>query len=69
MTKNTNNIIYEVEGSLALITINRPERKNALDSETLEMLNRAMDFAEEDNEIKISLKNLQKAKSGRRFLI
>ena len=39
MTKNTNNIIYEVEGSLALITINRPERKNALDSETLEMLN------------------------------
>ena len=46
MTKNTNNIIYEVEGSLALITINRPERKNALDSETLKMLNRAMDFAE-----------------------
>ena len=52
MTKNTNNIIYEVEGSLALITINRPERKNALDSETLEMLNKAMDSAEKDNEIK-----------------
>ncbi len=51
MTKNTN-IIYEVEDSLALITINRPERKNALDGETLEMLNRAMDLAEEDNEIK-----------------
>ncbi len=42
------NIIYEVEDSIAIITINRPERKNALDSQTLEILNKTMDIAERD---------------------
>ena len=51
MNKNPK-ITYEVEDSVAIITINRPERKNALDGETLEMLNTAMDLAEEDLNIK-----------------
>ncbi len=45
-------IIYEVEDSTAIISINRPKRKNALDSETLEMLNRTMDIAEKDISVK-----------------
>ncbi len=51
MNKNPQ-IIYEVEDSVAIITINRPERKNALDGETLEMLNSSMDLAEEDINIR-----------------
>ena len=51
MNKNPK-ITYEVEDSVAILTINRPERKNALDGETLEMLNTAMDLAEEDLNIK-----------------
>ena len=51
MNKNPK-ITYEVEDSVAILTINRPERKNALDGETLEMLNTAMDLAEEDPNIK-----------------
>ena len=51
MNKNPK-ITYEVEDSVAILTINRPERKNALDGETLEMLNTAMDLAEEAPNIK-----------------
>ena len=51
MNKNRK-ITYEVEDSVAILTINRPERKNALDGETLEMLNTAMDLAEEAPNIK-----------------
>ena len=51
MNKNPK-ITYEVEDSVAILTINRPERKNALDGETLEMLNTAMDLAEEALNIK-----------------
>ena len=55
MNKNPK-ITYEVEDSVAILTINRPERKNALDGETLEMLNTAMDLAEEALNIKAIIK-------------
>jgi len=50
-------IIYETDDGIAIITINRPERRNALDGETLEMLNSCMDKAESDNEIKAIIIN------------
>ncbi len=50
-------IIYETDDGIAILTINRPERRNALDGETLEMLNSCMDKAESDNEIKAIIIN------------
>jgi enoyl-CoA hydratase/carnithine racemase len=46
-------IIYRVEQEIAFLMINRPERKNALDSETLIMLNDFMDKAESDENVRV----------------
>ena len=43
-------IVYEKEGRLALITINRPERMNAIDAQTSSELNQAFtDFRDNDD--------------------
>ena len=44
--KNSNKILYSVSGNIAILTINRPERRNALDAETLEQINILLDRAE-----------------------
>ena len=36
--ENFNKILYSVNGNIAILTINRPERRNALDAETLEQI-------------------------------
>ena len=46
--KNSNKILYSVSGNIAILTINRPERRNALDAETLEQINILLDRAEND---------------------
>ena len=47
------NILYSIEGPLALITINRAEKHNAISLATLDELNEAVDFAAEDNAVKV----------------
>ncbi|MEK6709384.1 MAG: enoyl-CoA hydratase/isomerase family protein [Nitrospinota bacterium] len=42
------NVLYETEGPLALITLNRPERMNAISLAALEELHRAVQRAGED---------------------
>jgi enoyl-CoA hydratase/carnithine racemase len=50
MPEGYEKIIYEKEGRLALITINRPERMNAIDAQTSWELNAAFtDFRENDD--------------------
>ena len=47
------NLLYEVEGPLALITINRAERHNAISLGTLNDLHAAIGEAEEDDTVRV----------------
>jgi len=44
-------VIYEAEEGIAIITINRPDRHNAFRSETLDELTAAFEMAEEDTAV------------------
>lgn len=46
-----NNVLFEKEGNIATVTINRPKALNALNSETLVELNSVLDILEEDESI------------------
>ncbi|MGB5275471.1 MAG: enoyl-CoA hydratase-related protein [Flavobacteriaceae bacterium] len=48
-----NNILVDKESPLATITINRPEKLNALNRETIQELHKAFDRCSQDNEIKV----------------
>jgi enoyl-CoA hydratase/carnithine racemase len=49
LTTGLKNIIYEKKGRLAYVTINRPERRNAIDGDTSkEILDAFNDFKEDD---------------------
>ncbi|SKC35890.1 enoyl-CoA hydratase-related protein [Maledivibacter halophilus] len=48
---NLKNIKLQVEGSVAIITMNRPKALNALNNETLDELNTIIDGISEDKEI------------------
>lgn len=47
------NILYEVEGHMALVTINRPDRHNAISLATLEELRHAAAVAAEDEAVRV----------------
>ena len=46
-------ILYEKNESLALVTINRPEKHNAISLKTLEELQASVDMAEKDESIRV----------------
>ena len=48
----TNSVMYVIDGSVAIITLNRPERLNAMDQAMLEQLTAAADRAEQDDQIR-----------------
>ena len=45
-------VLYEVDGAVALITLNRPERMNAMDQTMLQQLMDAADHAEQDQVVR-----------------
>ena len=47
------NVLYEVEGPLALITINRADKHNAISLDTLDDLHTAVDAAALDDEVRV----------------
>lgn len=47
------NILYEVKGPLGLITLNRPEKHNAVSLATLEELHDALGRAENDEKVRV----------------
>jgi 2-(1,2-epoxy-1,2-dihydrophenyl)acetyl-CoA isomerase len=51
----TNDLLAHVEDGVAVITMNRPERRNALSSEMLDALARALAHCESDNAIAVVL--------------
>jgi enoyl-CoA hydratase len=46
-------VLYEVDGSVATITINRPERRNSINPEGVRGIARALETAESDSEVKV----------------
>ncbi|HET6278152.1 MAG TPA: enoyl-CoA hydratase-related protein [Candidatus Polarisedimenticolia bacterium] len=55
MTTNGERVLYEVSGRLARLTINRPEKLNALDRRTIGEIDRAVARAAEDQEAGVLL--------------
>ena len=47
------NILYEVNGPMALATINRPEKHNAISLATLDELQAAVREAEQDQSVRL----------------
>lgn len=50
---NYENILYEVKGPLGLITLNRPEKHNAVSLSTLDELHVALSHAEVDEQVRV----------------
>ena len=48
----SNSLTYEVNGPVALLTLNRPDKLNAIDTAMMAEMNAAMDQAEEDHSIR-----------------
>ena len=46
-------VIYEVEGAIARVTMNRPEKRNALNDELVAGLKSALRRAHDDDEIRL----------------
>jgi len=53
MTHEFDNVLYDVQGPLALITINRPEKLNAISLATLDDLHSAVDLAAVDDVVRV----------------
>jgi enoyl-CoA hydratase len=52
---NFETIVYETEGPLAWITLNRPQKLNAISKTMVDELNRAMDQAQQDDSVRVIL--------------
>ncbi|GAA3560111.1 enoyl-CoA hydratase/isomerase family protein [Snuella lapsa] len=50
---NYNNIVYQEEGGVVVITINRPNKLNALNRLTIEELRSAIEYADSNSETKV----------------
>lgn len=48
-----NSILYQVDGGVAQIILNKPDRLNALDKQALIEINEAMNSAEENHEVRV----------------
>ena len=47
------NLLYDIKDEIGVLTINRPEKLNALNSETVSEIGRAMDAIKGDDNIKV----------------
>lgn len=53
MKKGNKSIIYAVEGSVALVTLNRPEKRNALNDELVGNLKESLRKADSDKDVRV----------------
>ena len=53
MSATFENVLYEVRGPLALVTLNRPSKRNAISLGTLEELHQAVTLAEHDEAVRV----------------
>ncbi|NND14742.1 MAG: enoyl-CoA hydratase [Eudoraea sp.] len=47
------NVLLEIEGPIAVVTVNRPDKLNALNKETINELHQAMQSLDDDNDIRV----------------
>jgi len=52
---NNKSVLFEVKDSIAVITLNRPERRNSINQELLSQLYDCMDIVIENNDIKVAV--------------
>jgi len=52
MTNGEKSILYDFEGSIARVTLNRPDKRNALNDEMIEGLKAALSAADENETVK-----------------
>jgi len=52
MTNGEKSILYDFEGSIARVTLNRPDKRNALNDEMIEGLKAALSAADENDSVK-----------------
>lgn len=55
MSEENDNILYQVEGAVARITLNRPEKKNALNAALVAELKRALRQANDDSVVRVAV--------------
>lgn len=48
-------ILYQATGTVARVTLNRPEKRNALDAEVVAELKQALELAEQDAQVRVVL--------------
>ncbi|HLU29152.1 MAG TPA: enoyl-CoA hydratase/isomerase family protein, partial [Glycomyces sp.] len=48
-------VLYEVDGGVALLTLNRPDKRNALDDRTVAELAEAFDRADRQPDVRVVL--------------
>src|SRR2546430_17610423 len=53
MKKENKAIIYAVEGSVALVTLNRPEKRNALNDELISGLKESLQKADSNTDVRV----------------
>jgi enoyl-CoA hydratase len=51
----TGSVLTEVEGAVLTITINRPERRNAVDKSTAETIGAAADRLDDDDQLRVAI--------------
>ncbi|MCK4763391.1 MAG: enoyl-CoA hydratase/isomerase family protein [Candidatus Aminicenantes bacterium] len=47
------NILLEIDGTIATLTVNRPEKRNAVNNATVEELNKALDQVEANRDLRV----------------
>jgi enoyl-CoA hydratase len=52
-TKDLGTVLYATEGPVATITLNRPDKRNAQNTALLEDLDRALDLADADDDVRV----------------
>src|SRR5579864_1333433 len=53
MTSDAPVVLYEVDGAVATITMNRPEVANAQDSALIDAIDACFDLADEDDHVRV----------------